>query len=337
MKNDVIINKYLSDNERFADLYNHQIFQGKKEMKITPEGLSDINPLSGMAVQGGEGDIQVLKRNRDIVKKVSRKTGIRFMVLGIENQMSIHYAMPLRCMLYDALTYNDQVNALRKLHKKQKDKMDGAEYLSGMMKTDTVSPVITQVIYYGEKEWDGPMSLFDMFGDEVDKEFLKQYIPDYPIRVLNISKIRDYEKFETDLKAVIGLIQNKDSKQGFKKYIEENKEMYGNLALDAYEAAAVFIHKKQLLDFEKIARTEEGRMDMCKAIDEMIIEGEQRGELRGEFRGELKGEQIGEARGLELMGRLAKKMWDEGKVKEFIEFACEQDKRADLLEKYQII
>lgn len=329
MKNDVIINKYLSDNDRFADLYNHLVFCGERDKKITPEELSDINPLSGMALREGKGDMQVIKRNRDIVKKISNKTGICFMILGIENQMNVHYAMPLRCMLYDALTYNDQVNALRKMHNRQKDKMGGEEYLSGMLKTDTISPVMTQVIYYGEEEWDGPMSLYDMFGDEVNKDFLKLYVPDYPIRVLNICKIKDYEKFETDLRAVIGLIQNKDTKLGFKKYIEENKELYRNLALDAYEAAAVFIHKKQLLDLENIIRTEEGGMDMCKAIDEMILEGELRGEQRGE--------EIGEARGLDLMGRLAKRMWEEGKVKEFIEFACEQDRRDDLLKKYEII
>ncbi|KLU68566.1 MAG: hypothetical protein RHS_5604 [Robinsoniella sp. RHS] len=190
-----------------------------------------------------------------------------------------------------------------------------------MRKTDTISPVMTQVVYYGEEEWDGPMSLFDMFGDEVDKEFLRQYIPDYSIRVINICKIKDYEKFETDLKAVFGLIQNRDSKQGFKEFIEKNKEHYKNMASDAYEVAAVFMHKKQLLEFERLAKTEEGGIDMCKAIDEMILEGEQRGELIG----------------FELMGRLAKKMFEDGKTKEFFEFACEQDKRQDLLEKYQII
>ena len=93
------------------------------------------------------------------------------------------------------------------------------------------------------------------------------------------------------------------------------------MASDAYEVAAVFMHKKQLLEFERLAKTEEGGIDMCKAIDEMILEGEQRGELIG----------------FELMGRLAKKMFEDGKTKEFFEFACEQDKRQDLLEKYQII
>lgn len=84
-----------------------------------------------------------------------------------------------------------------------------------------------------------------------------------------------------------------------------------------------------LLEFERLAKTEEGGIDMCKAIDEMILEGEQRGEQKGKRKGELIG--------LELMGRLAKKMFEDGKTKEFFEFACEQDKRQDLLEKYQII
>lgn len=88
-----------------------------------------------------------------------------------------------------------------------------------------------------------------------------------------------------------------------------------------------------LLEFERLAKTDEGGIDMCKAIDEMILEGEQRGEKRGEQKGKRKGELIG----LELMGRLAKKMFEDGKTKEFFEFACEQDKRQDLLEKYQII
>ncbi len=125
--------------------------------------------------------------------------------------------------------------------------------------------------------------------------------------------------------------------QGFKKYIEEHKELYKNLALDAYEAAAVFIHKKQLLDLENIVRTEEGGMDMCKAIDELVLEGELRGEIIGEQIGVVRGKLIGEERGIDLMGRLAKRMWEEGKVKEFIEFACEQDRRDDLLKKYEFI
>ena len=115
------------------------------------------------------------------------------------------------------------------------------------------------------------------------------------------------------------------------KYLSDNERF-----ADLYNHQ-VFRGMKQLLEFERLAKTEEGGIDMCKAIDEMILEGEQRGEQRGEKRGEQKGKLKGELIGFELMGRLAKKMFEDGKTKEFFEFACEQDKRQDLLEKYQII
>ncbi len=107
------------------------------------------------------------------------------------------------------------------------------------------------------------------------------------------------------------------------KYLSDNERF-----ADLYNHQ-VFRGMKQLLEFERLAKTEEGGIDMCKAIDEMILEGEQRGEQKGKLKGELIG--------FELMGRLAKKMFEDGKTKEFFEFACEQDKRQDLLEKYQII
>ena len=107
------------------------------------------------------------------------------------------------------------------------------------------------------------------------------------------------------------------------KYLSDNERF-----ADLYNHQ-VFRGMKQLLEFERLAKTEEGGIDMCKAIDEMILEGEQRGEQTGKLKGELIG--------FELMGRLAKKMFEDGKTKEFFEFACEQDKRQDLLEKYQII
>ena len=42
-------------------------------------------------------------------------------LLGIEAQAAVHYAMPVRAMLYDALNYTDQVEAERKRHLTAKD------------------------------------------------------------------------------------------------------------------------------------------------------------------------------------------------------------------------
>ncbi len=38
------------------------------------------------------------------------------------------------------------------------------EILSGIKKTDALIPVITVVVYYGEKPWDGATSLHGMWG-----------------------------------------------------------------------------------------------------------------------------------------------------------------------------
>lgn len=53
-----------------------------------------------------------------------------------------------------------------------------AEYLSRMRRTDRFAPVVTVVIYYGEKPWDGAVSLHEML--DIPEE-MKLYVNDYKI------------------------------------------------------------------------------------------------------------------------------------------------------------
>ena len=43
-----------------------------------------------------------------------------YLLLGIENQTEIHYAMPVRNMIYDALQYGNQVAAIAAQNVKEK-------------------------------------------------------------------------------------------------------------------------------------------------------------------------------------------------------------------------
>ena len=43
-----------------------------------------------------------------------------FVILGIENQTDIHYAMPVRNMLYNALTYYEQVEEIASYNKENR-------------------------------------------------------------------------------------------------------------------------------------------------------------------------------------------------------------------------
>lgn len=46
--------------------------------------------------------------------------GMDFVILGIENPDKIHYAMPLRCRIYDDLQYLKQVQEIVAKNKKRK-------------------------------------------------------------------------------------------------------------------------------------------------------------------------------------------------------------------------
>ena len=75
--------------------------------------------------------------------------GVNFALIGIENQQEIHYAMPLKVWKYDFLGYEEQLQRIKKMHRRKKDLL-GAEYLAGFSKKDKLKPTLTMVLYYGK-------------------------------------------------------------------------------------------------------------------------------------------------------------------------------------------
>ena len=65
----------------------------------------------------------------------------------------VDYAMPLRVMDSDTLSYLQQKKAISREHMEHKD-LESGEYLSRFSKADRLLPVITLVMYCGEKPWD---------------------------------------------------------------------------------------------------------------------------------------------------------------------------------------
>ena len=68
------------------------------------------------------------------------KGGPLLSVVALENQANVHYAMPVRSMLYDALDYTDQVQNLQRAHQEQEDSLDSSEFLSGIRREDRLIP-----------------------------------------------------------------------------------------------------------------------------------------------------------------------------------------------------
>ena len=155
---DIVTKEYMRGNAVFADAFNYLIYNGKKV--IDPAKLKEIDPTEialpfddeekagkekdgedkNRKAQGTEWSsvknesvrkktagragkkTDAVQRYRDLLKFVVIKQDERtsYVLLGIENQTDVHYAMPVRNAIYDALQYGRQVADIAAGHRRNK-------------------------------------------------------------------------------------------------------------------------------------------------------------------------------------------------------------------------
>ena len=168
-KADVNVNIWLSEKNRFANLFNGVIYGG--ENVILPEDLEEVNPVSSVNVKNRVGKTKSMKKYRDIIMRWKNQATL--VLLANEAQDKIHYAMPHKVMLYDGMDYETQIRnnwecfteGQRQAKKTGQtlEHLTAGEYLSRFRRTDRLTPIISLVFYYGSEPWDGPVDLYDMF------------------------------------------------------------------------------------------------------------------------------------------------------------------------------
>lgn len=77
--------------------------------------------------------------------------GTAYQILDIENQQAIHYAMPLRTLMYETLSYVRQVADRANELKKTKKYSNAGEFLSGWKKDDRLKPCYTHRHLLGKR------------------------------------------------------------------------------------------------------------------------------------------------------------------------------------------
>ena len=129
--------EYLSDNMRFSEICNYVLFDGEKVIK--PENLKECDTTEVLSVFGIDRKQIVKQKWRDLLKGVSVKytESVYIVLMGIEAQTDVHYAMPVKTMIYDAMNYGEQVNEAKKQHQKNKDYKSSDEFLSYLMSVPT--------------------------------------------------------------------------------------------------------------------------------------------------------------------------------------------------------
>lgn len=272
-KANVAVNRWLGDNERFVSLYNGVVFGGRQIIK--PEELENLDRETDILLTDKSGKTKGIERRRDIIKRW--KKGADLAILACESQDKIHYAMPVRCMLYDGVTYTDQIRELRRRYgknrkEKESQSLTAEEYLSGFRKDDVIYPVITLVFYYNEKKWDGAVDLYGMFADDGDREItdaLRKCIPNYRMNLIDAGHMEEayLKKFSEDLQQVLGMLKYRKQKRELQKYIQKNEAYFSSVDVETYQALCSFLNmEKGLKEVEALQKEE--KINMCQAMEE---------------------------------------------------------------------
>lgn len=301
LKPDTILKNYWSNNEQFADLFNAVLFQGRQ--LILPEELEELDTKSSFVSEHGDY-AESLQSTRDVIKiqKKSLAFGVNLVMYGLEDQEHVHYGMPLRLMGYDYSAYKKQFDRNGARYKTGKGLTED-EFLSRMKKTDKFIPVITLVIYYGEKPWDGPLSLREMLN--IPQE-IAEYVNDYRMLLVEARQnnlvLRNVNNSDFFHLLSILLEQdrtNREKRDSAIRYAEES-------GLDSSVAmAAAVTAKVPGLNYNELIQ-KKGAEIMYSVFEETKeegrLEGRQEGRLEGRLEGKLEGKLEGRAEGIIEVG-----------------------------------
>ena len=234
---DRICKEYFDQNDRFSDLVNFTLYNGRQVTK--PSDFINLDSVIS-EVFGSDKSYEVLIDN---LKELSLKEDDRniYAMIGLESQGYHDKSMVLRAMKAKALLYSYQ---FRKGEKPLK-------------------PVIIIVVNLTGKRWKNPVKLKDMF----EKKYLDMFGPlidDVSYVLLDIKEDSSIPKglLKTDLELLLNCLKYSRDDVRLEAYIEKEK---GFDSLD--EITFKLINKLSILNL-KIEK-KGGKIEMWPAVKQM--------------------------------------------------------------------
>lgn len=262
---------YLSDNERFADLFNAVFFDGERVLRgelLEPDAERCVEVVPQEEPE--EHPTARLPRSetgfRDIKKKL--KTGEGFVVTAVENQNDIDYAMPWRIMRYDQMEYGRQIEEMRKRKKAERkaQNLSQSSWMERLEKDDKLAPVYTICFYHGIQPWDGPRSLKDMMKFPEETKVWQGHFHDYGMTLFCANEAEDFAKFRTELKQLLEVLPLRQNKKALSELW--SREEFSHLDKETITTMAIITDSTEILDRLETYE-EEGGYNMCLAVEEM--------------------------------------------------------------------
>uniref|UniRef100_N2A399 Transposase (putative) YhgA-like domain-containing protein n=1 Tax=Eubacterium plexicaudatum ASF492 TaxID=1235802 RepID=N2A399_9FIRM len=288
LKPDIVLKNFWRDNDRFADLFNGSLFHGEKILQ--PDMLSESD-TDVSSVLKFNGHAETLGRILDVVKKSSY--GIDFVILGLENQMKVHYAMPLRNMTADALIYMKEYSETVKRNKQSEPLQNDAEFLSGLRREDRLHAVVTICVYYGETAWDGPYSLLDMLDMQHIPKQLRSFVNDYKINLIQIHGSEEYRFQNSDVQDFFEIMRNI-----YRRDYRKIEEVYKTREISTELGLAIGAASESTVLMNEALKSRGGVMNMCTALQELENTSREKGRIEGKIEGRIEGKIEGKIEGI---------------------------------------
>lgn len=322
--------RFLSSRARFADVFNGILFNGREVIRA-----------SGLVVASEQYTVLSAKapseRLRDI--KMYLKTGETLRILALENQNRVDYTLPYRCMQYDALDYERQLEEVKQYNREQKRLVFPAEWLCGITQTDRLAPVYTLCLYHGEEPWDGPLALKDMMDFGEDADGMSRLFNDYPLRLYCVNGHTDFSMFRTEVREVFTALACRRDKKRLSSALEQDAA-FARLNADTIKVLSVLLNLpglwKERAKFMNFTEKDEEEYDMCQAIRELLEDAEKAGLSQGLNQGLHQGINQGLNQGIDLINSLIQKLLADNRLEDLKRSAVDTAFQNRLLAEYQL-
>ena len=297
-KYDTCMKEFLQNKDRFADLFNGCCFQGRQIIRA--EDLREASENYVITDKRLPGKTR--QKDTEIIREVKMVlgSGMVLQVLAVENQSYIDYAMPVRCMGYDAAEYRRQLKErkqerrllMNSANRPKNPAVSMDETLSGILSSDRLHPVYTLCLYSGTEPWDGPRKLSDMMAFDPQNKNLQSLFEEYHLHLFCINEQHVFDAFRSDLKPLFQAINCRNNK---KKMIELMKdETYSHLNEDTWDAIAVMTDNAPMLQKKDLYKTENQKeeFNMCQALQELMQDERNEGRIEGRNEGKIEDQKI---------------------------------------------
>ena len=283
-KIDVLYKDFLNDSEVFAGICNLTFFNGRKV--VTKEDLVELSPE--MAVSLGFGRrLATFHLQRDMLKGIAPGGGPLLLIVGLEAQSHEDCAMPLRCLVYDAMGCLIQARDIRD---KRRNICPEKEFVPLLVPEESVVQTATIVVNVGDKPWSTATEASAIVRRPGRPWKVAPFI--YKMNVISLCEQTDRKLKGVCLKlrCVCKCLRAVNDPDGLERMLEHDRD-FRHVPVGIAPLMSVILGKKFRIDRNKET------FDMCHALDVLEARAVQKGRAEGIKKGVLQGFRKGHREG----------------------------------------